>query len=403
MGKKPTALDQLDGVDRLLVDAIREVLWERDAFAATFSDTYNLTGSGEDLAIHAPPPTALILFSGLTATVTASVMGHHYVLSAPGGMVPVPTPGTPVQVHTTTTQAIQVLGVDGRTAQIMVALPLSASAAASSVTVTNFPNPQAVSGSVTASLSAGAVVGLAAGTAAIGTAAISNFPATQDVSGSVTASLAAGSVVGLAAGTAVIGTAAISNFPATQDVSGSVTASLAAGSVVGLAAGTAAIGTAAISNFPATQDVSGSVTASLAAGSVVGLAAGTAAIGTAAISNLPATQNVSGTVSVAPEITRLAAATAGTAIAAGGVILASAFTAPNDGTLNVTYALETATPVQVTLDNGTYYANFANGSAATVNALTAYSLGVHSGAVVQFSVPTATTLGIFDAWYVAKQ
>jgi hypothetical protein len=330
------------------------------------------------------------------------------------------------------------------------------------VTVTN-TSPIPVSGTVTADLAADATVSLSAGTAAIGTAAISNFPATQTIAGTVTAELAAGSTVTaeLPAGTTVSATV---TFPTTQDVSGTVTAELAADATVALAAGTAAIGTAAIANFPSTQTIAGTVTADLAADATPGSAAPAVALfvagtdgtdahgllttasgqlivagqdtvgtghalpvagaGNAAPANGLAVGGSDGTdlrllatdtaghlqvASVSDPVTvttgphQIANIAAGTAVAAAGTLLTATYTAPADGTLNVTYALETATPVQVSYDGGTYYADLAAGSAAVANALYAYSQGIPSGAVVQFSVPTATTIGIFAAWFQATQ
>lgn len=78
-----------------------------------------------------------------------------------------------------------------------------------SVTVTNFPSVQAISGNV--------------GITGTPSVSVSNFPATQPVSGSVS----------------------VSNFPATQPISGNV--------------GITGTPSVSVSNFPATQPVSGSV------------------------------------------------------------------------------------------------------------------------------------------------
>lgn len=113
--------------------------------------------------------------------------------------------------------------------------------------------------------------------------------------------------------------------------------------------------------------------------------------------------SISGVVTTTNNPVLIANLTAGTTVAAAGTLLTTAYTAPDAGTLNVTYALETATPVQVSFDDGTFYANYADGSAAVASAVYSYSVGVPSGAVVQFAVPTATTIGIFAAWFQATQ
>jgi len=77
---------------------------------------------------------------------------------------------------------------------------------------------------------------------------VSNFPATQDVSGSV-------SVSNFPATQDVSGSVSVSNFPTTQDVSGSV-------SVSNFPALQDVSGSVSVSNFPTTQDISGSVSVS---------------------------------------------------------------------------------------------------------------------------------------------
>ena len=149
-------------------------------------------------------------------------------------------------------------------------------------------------------------------------------------------------------------------------------------------------GSALFVSSPALQDVSittGSGTVS-ASPLYVALTSGSDAIGTVTATSDP---------------TQIANIASGTTIAAGGTVLSTAYTVSGAGTLNVVYAVETATPVQVSYDDGTYYADLAAGSAAAVNALYAYSQPVPDGAVVQFSVPTATTIGIFAAWFQATQ
>lgn len=247
------------------------------------------------------------------------------------------------------------------------------------------------------------------------------------VTGSVTADLAAGSTVGLGAGTAAVGSVSVSNFPATQAVTGTVTADLAADATPGSAAPAVALFVAGTDGTDARGLATTAYGQLIVAGqdpAGTGLALPVAGAGNPAPANGLAVGGTDGTdlrllatdtagrlqlASVSDPVTvttgphQIANIAAGTAIAAAGTILTATYTAPADGTLNVTYALETATPVQVSYDGGTYYADLAAGSAAVANALYAYSQGIPSGAVVQFSVPTATTIGIFAAWFQATQ
>jgi hypothetical protein len=191
----------------------------------------------------------------------------------------------------------------------------------------------------TVSLAGTPTVALGAGTNAIGSLTVSNFPAIQPVSGALsqagswTVGLAAGTTVGLSAGSSVglapgssvgvtslpalpagsnaIGSVNVSNFPAVQPVSGAVSQTgswsvgLAAGSSVNVAslpalpAGGNAIGTVSVSNLPGVQPISGAVSQAgtwsvgLAPGTALALSAGSSAIGSVSVSNLPVTQAVS--------------------------------------------------------------------------------------------------------------
>jgi len=99
--------------------------------------------------------------------------------------------------------------------------------AALSVTVSNFPATQPVSGSVSVS-------NLPVTQPVSGSVNVGNFPATQPVSGTV-------GVNNLPATQAVSGTVSVSDFPATQAVSGSVS----------------------VSDFPSPQPVSGTVSTAM--------------------------------------------------------------------------------------------------------------------------------------------
>ena len=124
-----------------------------------------------------------------------------------------------------------------------------------SVSVSNWPSTQAISGSVS----------------------ISNFPDTQNVSGSV-------GINNWPVTQAVSGAVSISNLPDTQNVSGSV-------SISNLPATQAVSGTVNIGNFPVTQGVSGTV-------NIGNLPSTQNVSGSVSVSNFPSTQNVSGSVSI---------------------------------------------------------------------------------------------------------
>lgn len=109
------------------------------------------------------------------------------------------------------------------------------------ISVSNFPDTQAVSGTVAVSN----FPAFPATQAVSGTVAVNNFPATQPVSGTFWQATQpiSGSVTLL--GTSVVsGTVAVSNFPGTQVVSGTV-------SVSDFPAIQPVSGTVAVSNFPA--------------------------------------------------------------------------------------------------------------------------------------------------------
>jgi hypothetical protein len=145
--------------------------------------------------------------------------------------------------------------------------------------------PLSVTGSVaqtgTWNVGVSSLPALAAGSNAIGSVSVSNFPSSQPVSGAVSVS----ALPALPAGANAIGSVSVSNFPAMQPVSGSVAVS----GLPALPAGSNAIGSVSVSNFPATQPVSGSVAVS----GLPALPTGSNAIGSVSVSNFPATQPVS--------------------------------------------------------------------------------------------------------------
>ncbi len=189
-----------------------------------------------------------------------------------------------------------------------------------------------------------------AGAAAIGSVTVSNFPATQPVSGTVS----------LGAGAAAIGSVTVSNFPATQPISGSVSVSnfptsqvanltynstaptITSGNTSSLQGDVngnlkvvlSGTSTVSVSNFPATQPVSGTVS----------LGAGAAAIGSVSVSNFPATQPVSGTVSISGSV-----AVTGAFFQATQPVSIAATVA----TTNAQDISSTATPVAVTVTAAT--------------------------------------------------
>jgi len=127
-------------------------------------------------------------------------------------------------------------------------------------------------------------VGLAAGTNAIGSVSVSNLPATQAVSGTVSVS----SLPPLPSGGNTIGNVSVSNLPATQAISA---ASLPLPAGAALDASVVALKTALGSPI---QQTGGTVAVS----SLPALAAGSNVIGSVNVSNLPTTQAVSGSVSI---------------------------------------------------------------------------------------------------------
>jgi hypothetical protein len=168
-----------------------------------------------------------------------------------------------------------------------------------SVGVSNFPDLQAVTGTVSVTGGATAVnqpaLNIDGGSLAhitnfpsvqsvSGIVSVGNFPVTQAVSGSV-------AVSNLPASQAVTGTMSVGNFPATQTVNGSV-------AVPGVA--TAANqpgldpdggGLAHVTNWPSSQSISGSV-------AVSNLPSLQPVSGTVSVGNFPATQTVNGSVAV---------------------------------------------------------------------------------------------------------
>lgn len=211
--------------------------------------------------------------------------------------------------------------------------------------VTNFPNTQGVSGSVSVLnfpvvqgvsgiLQIGAVSGVV-GVSGIVNVNVQNFPSTQGVSGSVIVS----GIVGVSGVTAVSGTVNIGNFPAVQAVSGNVTnfqgttpwitKDLADGvsgqpvpgfaiqiagadvsgilrtihtdvsgnvfvSVLNFPTAQNVSGSVSVLNFPTVQEVSGTVNIGNQISGIVGVSG----IVNTFVTNFPTTQGVSGSVSI---------------------------------------------------------------------------------------------------------
>ena len=203
-----------------------------------------------------------------------------------------------------------------------------------SVSVSNFPATQPVSGS----LGVTSLPALPTGSNAIGSVSVSNLPATQPVSA---ASLPLPAGAATSANQAALNgdggsLAHVTNFPATQPVSGTVGVS----SLPALPTGSNAIGSVSVSNLPATQPVSGSVSVSnlpatqpvsgtVAVSTLPALPAGANAIGSVSVSNLPATQPVSGTVSVGNFPATQPVADVGSATTDGSTTVTTGGTAQN--------------------------------------------------------------------------
>ena len=119
-------------------------------------------------------------------------------------------------------------------------------------------------------------VTLGAGTNGVGSVTVSNLPATQPVSGTV--GISGTPTVTLGAGASAVGSVSVSNFPATQPVTLS--------SLPPLVAGSAAIGSVTVSNLPATQPVSATTNAPVAPGAAT--ATNTTLLGCQAATTLPA-------------------------------------------------------------------------------------------------------------------
>ncbi len=196
------------------------------------------------------------------------------------------------------------------------ALPTGANAIGS-VSVSNLPATQTISGAVTqagswtvglasgASLAVASLPALPTGANAIGTVAVSNLPATQAVSGT----LAVASLPALPTGTNTIGAVTIAGTPSFTcqgcggtGAGGSVTQGAGAAAnpwwMQGLgSAGSPAGGITSVQGVPGGSALP--VSGTLAVSTLPALAAGSNAIGTVTVSNLPATQPVSGTLAVA--------------------------------------------------------------------------------------------------------
>lgn len=144
------------------------------------------------------------------------------------------------------------------------------------------------------------VVDAAPSTAITGTVSVSNFPATQQVSGTVTAN------AGTNLNTSALALETGGNLASLNTKTPALGQALAAASVpVVLTAAQLTtltpLSSVAVSNFPGTQSVSGTVTANAGTGNFI-VAQATAAnlnatiTGSVSVSNFPATQPISGTV-----------------------------------------------------------------------------------------------------------
>ena len=147
--------------------------------------------------------------------------------------------------------------------------------------VTLVASHQTVANNVTATISGTPNVAvtslpsLPAGANAIGSVSVSNFPATQTVTGTVNAAQSGTWNVGLNAGSNAIGTVGVTSLPS-------------------LPAGANAIGSVSVSNFPSTQNVA--ITSSVEVEVKNDSGNPLPVSGSVSVSNFPATQPVSGTV-----------------------------------------------------------------------------------------------------------
>lgn len=188
-----------------------------------------------------------------------------------------------------------------QTALLAVAAALAESGAApsGSVSVTNFPATQPISGTVTAN---------------VGTVSVGNFPATQPVSGTV-------AVSNLPATQTVAGSVSVSNLPATQAVTGTVTANVGTGTqpVSGTVTANAGTGPWPVTDNGGSLTVDGAVTATISGTPTVNVASAptTTVTGTVTMANptspdpSPATLAVTGTAAAGAAVSVTLPAVAG--------------------------------------------------------------------------------------------
>ncbi len=174
------------------------------------------------------------------------------------------------------------------------------------VYVTNFPGTQSISGSVLIQGNDGTTnrLILTDNTGIVQTAitnspsvSVSNFPVTQPVSGSV-------SVSNFPTTQEVSGSVSVSNFPTTQEVSGSVNSTITNTSIAVTGdfypTTQPVSGSVSVSNFPTTQAVSGSVNSTITNTSIAVTGdfypTTQPVSGSVSVSNFPTTQAVSGSV-----------------------------------------------------------------------------------------------------------
>lgn len=169
------------------------------------------TGTNLHVVVDSAPSTAI------TGTVTANAgtnLNTSLLALESGGNLASVNTKTPALGQALATASVPVVLT---AAQLTTLTPLS------SISVSNFPVTQPISGTVAVS----SLPSIPAGANAIGSVSISNFPVTQPVSGTVTANAGTGSFTVVQTTAAnlnatVTGAVSVSNFPATQPVSGTV-------------------------------------------------------------------------------------------------------------------------------------------------------------------------------------
>jgi hypothetical protein len=346
-----------------------------------------------------------------TSAVSGTVnVGNFPATQAVSGTVSI-TPSDTVAVSGTV--SVSGLSFDGSgNLDVNLKTPLpSGTNALGSVTVSNFPATQAVSGTVALS-----------GTSAVsGIVNVGNFPATQAVSGTVSANI--NGTVPVSGTVALSGTSAVSgtvNVGNTVAVSGTVSSNIN---------GTVPVsGTVNVGNFPATQAVSGTVSIlasdTVAVSGTVALSgtsavSGTVSIGTALPSgaNTIGNVNVNGTVPVSGSVSLL-----GTSAVSGSVSLATSLPSGSNliGAVNLSQVGGVAVaaqskgtqatefiPVQSAIDTGRqlfsmfYDANVSGSSSGTAGVTTEALLsmstnvnGTVTASQTSYTVPAGKTLRI---------